>query len=63
MVLGYLRLYQDSHRERRSRERQEFHDVILFEIRNSNQESLIPSLNMSNEHRKKKTIRKELKAI
>ena len=58
-----FRLYQDSHREKPSRERQEFFDMTLLEIRNYNQESTIPSLNMNIKHRKKKAIRKELKNV
>ena len=42
-----LQLYQDSHRERPSRERQEFHNVTYLEIWNSNQKSSIPSFRNS----------------
>ena len=52
MVPDYSLLYQDSHRERPSRERQEFHDVTFLKIWNSNQESSIPSSNMRIEHQK-----------
>ena len=42
----------ESHWERPRRERQEFQEITLLEIWNSNQESIISNWNKSSKHRK-----------
>ena len=58
MVPDILQLYKSSHREKSSKERQEFYEVTLWEIWNSNQESTIPNLNRIIEHPKRTNLKR-----
>ena len=57
------KLITGNRREKPSRERQQFHEITLLEIQNSNQESTFPRLNMSIEHRKRTNQKKIVNVV
>ena len=52
MVLDYLSTVLRQSSKRSSRERQEFHELVISESRSFNQKSAIPSLHRSVKHQK-----------